>query len=225
MSSDLSGIIVGRTRARSQAIQLLFQSYARNVDVESVIASGEYALENGPADKYALRLARGAAENRVAIDRLLSGVSENWNLSRMPLVDRCIMSVALYEMFCEPDVPVSVAINESVDLSKVYGSDDTSSFVNGLLGRIARLSDENPELDLQMLSRLVKPEEEEPAEPEAEDAAESETAADGESEEGADDESEAETAEDAEPEAEDAGACGSQAGEASPETETEHVCE
>lgn len=150
-----SSIIVGRTRARSQAIQVLFQAEIQGVDVFDLLERNEYALEDGPIDKYALTLARGVAVNRIAIDRLVGGVSHNWNLSRMPLVDRCVMAVAVYEMFCEEAVPSSVAINEAVELSKVYGTDDSSSFVNGILGRVATLAAANPDAPLAVLARMV----------------------------------------------------------------------
>jgi N utilization substance protein B len=73
----------------------------------------------------------------------------------MPRVDRCIMAVALYEMFFVDDIPVSVSINEAVELSKVYGTDDSFSFVNGILGRVARLADENPGVPMAELARQV----------------------------------------------------------------------
>jgi N utilization substance protein B len=151
----VSSIIVGRTRARSQAIQIIFQAESQNLDVFDLLAGGEYVLEDGPADDYAVELARGVAVNRIAIDRMMGAVSRNWNLSRMPRVDRCIMAVALYEMFFVEAVPTSVAINEAVELSKVYGTDDSSSFVNGILGRIARLAEANPGTPLAVLAQLT----------------------------------------------------------------------
>lgn len=150
-----SNIIVGRTRARSQAIQIVFQAEIQGVDIFDLVRSGEYALDDGPAAEYALTLAKGVAVNRIAIDRLTGAVSKNWNLSRMPLVDRCVMAVAIYELFCQPEIPASVAISEAVELSKVYGTDDSSSFVNGILGRVARLAEANPGVELAPLARLV----------------------------------------------------------------------
>ena len=150
----MSSIIVGRTRARSQAIQIVFQAEVQGVDVFDLLGSGEYALEEGPIDKYADKLARGVAVNRLAIDRLIGSVSHNWNLSRMPLVDRCVMSIAIYELFCVEAVPSSVAISEAVELSKVYGGDDSSSFVNGILGRVSKLADANPGVPLARLAQM-----------------------------------------------------------------------
>lgn len=166
----MSSILVGRTRARSQAIQLLFQAEVQGVDVFDVLASRDYVLEDGPLDEYGERIARGVARTRLSIDRLIAGVSQNWNLSRMPLVDRAIMAVAIHEMFNEPEVPTSVAISEAVEISKVYGTDDSSSFVNGVLGRVARMAEEHPEMSLAQIARTVAPEEPPTQEAAGEDA-------------------------------------------------------
>lgn len=153
----MSSIFQGRTRARTQAIQLLFQADVQGVDVFDLLAGGDYALDEGPLEEYGATLARGVAKGRLAIDRLLSAVSHNWNLSRMPLVDRTIMAVAIYEMFGQDDVPVSVSIAEAVEVAKVYGTDDSSSFVNGVLGRVARLAEEHPGASIAELARIAEP--------------------------------------------------------------------
>ena len=78
------------------------------------------------------------------IDVRLNSTSENWKLNRMPIVDRCILRLATYEMLFVDEVPVSVAINEAVELAKDFGGEDESPrFVNGVLGRIARQLEED----------------------------------------------------------------------------------
>ena len=72
-----------------------------------------------------------------SIDETIGRTSEHWTVSRMPLVDRNILRVATYELLHATDVPASVAINEAVELAKTYGGDDSSKFVNGVLGKIA----------------------------------------------------------------------------------------
>lgn len=151
----MQNIIVGRTRSRAQAVQVLFQAEMQGKDVFDLLEGGEFVLEDGPVTDFALRLARGVAVNRIAVDRIIGGVSHNWNLSRMPLVDRCIMGIAIFEMFCEDDIPSSVAISEAVELSKVYGTDDSSSFVNGILGRVDTLAVANPGVPLAVLASMV----------------------------------------------------------------------
>jgi N utilization substance protein B len=158
----VSRIFEGRTRARSQAVQLLFQANFQQKDVYDLLESGSYVLDDesdtdepAPAMAYAQELARGVAKRQVAIDRLISSVSDNWNLSRMPLVDRMIMSIAIFEMFEEDDIPVAVAVSEAVEISKVYGTEDSSSFVNGILGRIARLAQAHPDVEYWKLAEFA----------------------------------------------------------------------
>lgn len=80
-------------------------------------------------------------EHLEEIDRMLNETSEGWKTSRMGKVDLAILRLAVYEMFFDEDVPVSVAINEAVELGKRFGTDDSSSFINGILGKLAKKAD------------------------------------------------------------------------------------
>lgn len=125
-----------RTTARAQALQLLFQAEATGRDVEDVLA-GDYALEQGPLDAYGEQLALGAAGMTPQIDSLLARISPNWQPDRMPAVDRNLLRLAIYELVAVDEVDTAVAIDEAVVLAKAYGTDDSSRFVNGVLGRVA----------------------------------------------------------------------------------------
>ena len=132
-----------RPRARIQALQLLFQAEAVGRSVEDVL-DGEYVLFDSDLDEYipepdeyALRLALGVDGMRHALDRAIARHSHSWSISRMPAVDLNLMRIALYEMACVDEVEIPVAIDEAVELAKAFGSDDTSRFINGLLGRLA----------------------------------------------------------------------------------------
>lgn len=128
----------GRTLARSQALQLLFQAEARRLSVDDVLA-GDFLISKGPLDPYAEELARGTYEHIAQIDPILQRVAENWALSRMPGADRNLLRLAVYELrFSSNDIDDAVVINEAVELAKAYGTDDSSSFVNGVLGRVVR---------------------------------------------------------------------------------------
>ena len=120
--------------------------YTSEITEESpaAIAEGPTRLaEDGPLPEYALALVRGVEAHRCAIDGHLSATSENWSLVRMPIVDRSILRLATYEMMYVDDVPTSVTINEAVELAKDFGGEDESPrFVNGVLGRIAKILDE-----------------------------------------------------------------------------------
>ena len=126
----------GRTLARSQALQLLFQAEANSRAVLDVL-DGEYALSQGPLDDYARRLALGADERRPDLDAVIAARSTGWSVSRMNAVDRNLLRLALYEMLSVDEVDVSVTIDECVELAKAYGTDESSRFVNGILGRVA----------------------------------------------------------------------------------------
>lgn len=126
----------GRTLARSQALQLLFQAEATGRMVVDVLA-GEPALSDGPLDAFAERLAIGADSMLHDLDAVLEANSVNWGVSRMPSVDRNLLRLAVYEMLEVDDVDVPVTIDECVELAKAYGTDESSRFVNGLLGRVA----------------------------------------------------------------------------------------
>ena len=126
----------GRTLARSQALQLLFQAEANARAVLDVL-DGEYALSQGPLDDYARRLALGADERRPELDAVIAARSRGWSVARMNAVDRNLLRLALYEMLYVDEVDVAVTIDECVELAKAYGTDESSRFVNGILGRVA----------------------------------------------------------------------------------------
>ena len=138
----------GRTLARSQALQLLFQAEQLDRELQEVIG-GDYLISKGPLDPYAIELSRGAYEHIDRIDAALEAVLKNWSLERLPGADRNLLRIALFEMrfLTDDEIDDSVVINEAVELAKAYGTDESSSFVNGVLGRIAS-EDELPGEDI-----------------------------------------------------------------------------
>ena len=126
-----------RTRARRQALQILYQRDITGESITKILGLRTFSLEDGEPDKYCRELVTGVEKYVDGIDGTLGEVSENWAVSRMPLVDRNILRIATYEILYDADVPPSVAINEAVELAKVYGGEDSSKFVNGVLGKIA----------------------------------------------------------------------------------------
>ncbi len=126
----------GRTLARSQALQLLFQAEVAGRPVSEILA-GPYALSQTPLDEYGEQLALGADAMSCELDAVIAKASTNWSLERMPSVDRNLLRLALYEMLEVDEVAIAVTIDESVELAKAFGTDESSRFVNGLLGKIA----------------------------------------------------------------------------------------
>lgn len=132
-----------RTLARRSALQVLYQSEILGIPADTVIETGqvpEEAVTNG----YARTLVLGVAGHKSELDRLIGASSQNWAIDRMPVIDRSVLRLAIYEMRYVKDVPASVTINEAVELAKEFGGeDDSHRFVNGVLGRLARESAED----------------------------------------------------------------------------------
>ena len=129
--------LAGRTLARCQALQLLFQAEVTGRAVSDVL-DGDYVLSKGPLDEYGREIALGTYEHEAELDSVLSHAAHNWSLSRMSGVDRNLLRLSLYEMLYVEEVQTPVVISECVELAKAFGSSDESSrFVNGVLGRIA----------------------------------------------------------------------------------------
>ncbi len=181
-----------RTVARQSALQVLYTSEIQGVPASDLVDAGSILEDETPLSDYAVRLIDGVDEKMLALNARLASTSENWKLDRMPVVDRCILRLAAYEMLYVDEVPVSVAINEAVELAKGFGGEDESPrFVNGVLGRIARQIEEDakdPEAakrrEDEMYAAYAFPTaEEEPAENAAEDSSEpADSAQDGVSE-------------------------------------------
>lgn len=128
-----------RTKARRAAAQVLYTSSIRNIEVRTLIDDSLLDCLETPLSDYAILLLDGISDHKAELDERLASVSENWAIDRMPLMDLNILRIALFEMTHVDDVPVSVSINEAVELAKDFGGDDNSpKFINGMLGNIAR---------------------------------------------------------------------------------------
>ena len=111
------------TAEMPEQIQLYFEGHSDLQSTEQAYMENKYAL---------------VKEHLEEIDALLNEKSAGWKTKRMSKVDLNILRLAVYEMKYDEDVPVKVAINEAVEISKSFGGDDSASFVNGILGKIAR---------------------------------------------------------------------------------------
>ena len=131
-----------RSRAREVALQLLFQ-WDQNPVALPRTAAERFARERllGDADMtaYCLTLFDGVAAHKLDIDPLLTAAATNWRLSRMMPVDRNVLRLGAYELLFDPNgQPLEVVINEAVELSRRYGTADSSAFVNGVLDKIGK---------------------------------------------------------------------------------------
>jgi N utilization substance protein B len=130
-----------RTRARKRALDVLFESEARNEDPLEVLDLRRSITDAPPVSEYAAMLVRGVAEHRDRIDQILAEHSEGWSVPRMPAVDRNVLRIALYELLWVDEIDDPVAITEAVELARTLSTDDSPRFVNGVLGRIADIAE------------------------------------------------------------------------------------
>jgi transcription antitermination protein NusB len=121
-----------RSESRERALTLLYEAEAKT-------QSGEATLEALPvaADDMATKLVQGVDAHREQIDALIRKYSRTWTLERMPVIDRSVLRIAIFELLASPDVPKAVILDEAVELAKSYGTDDSGKFVNGMLSSIA----------------------------------------------------------------------------------------
>ncbi|MEY4742741.1 MAG: hypothetical protein RIR34_80 [Actinomycetota bacterium] len=130
-----------RTKARKRAVDAIFAADLRKVSPESLLdTTAELVADRQNQDEifgYARDIVAGVVENHAEIDDLIETYSREWAIDRMPALDRAILRVAVWEILFNDDVPNGVAINEAVELAKEYSTDDSGSFINGLLSNIS----------------------------------------------------------------------------------------
>jgi transcription antitermination protein NusB len=130
--------LAARSKARKRALDVLFEAEARGEPVLELLAERKAAADP-PVSEYAAELVRGVHAHSAQIDMLLAEHAQGWTLERMPAVDRNILRIGAYELLWGEDVPDAVAISEAVVLAGELSTDGSSSFVNGLLGKLLEL--------------------------------------------------------------------------------------
>jgi N utilization substance protein B len=135
--------VAARNKARKRAFQILFEADQRGSSVQTVLADwlrhARTDERQPPVGEYTMQLVEGYAEHADRIDELISTYSVGWTLDRMPVVDRNILRLGAHELIWEDEVPDAVVIDEAVQLAKEFSTDESPSFVNGLLGRLKDL--------------------------------------------------------------------------------------
>ena len=128
-----------RRQSREIALQILFQiEYAPQITFDQLLALFENKIE-ASALKYADSIIQGVQKSRSEIDLKIQEASRHWKLERMGGVDRNILRLAVYEMFyADEKIEPKIVINEAIEIAKIYGSQESSAFVNGLLDQVTR---------------------------------------------------------------------------------------
>jgi transcription antitermination protein NusB len=127
----------GRRKAREVALQVLYSLNFVSLDVEKALELfwGNFVAPKA-AKEFAATLVSGTWHHREELDGLIGGCSDNWSLNRMSKVDISILRMAVFEFLYCNDIPPKVTINEAVDLGKMFGSENSGSFINGILDAI-----------------------------------------------------------------------------------------
>ncbi len=133
-----------RREERQQALTFVFERLFRDDSLEELFEDAVQARDTEISD-YARQIVNGIEEHREAIDALIESNLKGWKLSRIAKMSLTILRIAVYEMHYVESVPVSVAINEAVELAKCYATEKEASFVNGVLGAIAEQSKKSGE--------------------------------------------------------------------------------
>ena len=131
--------MAARTKARKRAIDVIFEADQRGANLSDVLA--ERIANSGretPVPQYGIDIVRGVIDQWLSINTLISEAAKEWTMDRMPAVDRAVLRVATWEIVFNDEVPAAVAIDEAVELAADMSTDDSPTFINGVLGSIAR---------------------------------------------------------------------------------------
>lgn len=131
-----------RSKARKRALDVLYEADIRAITPAEVLAAtAQRRADEGQSslNEYVTELVDGVTAHQGYIDELLGSYSMGWTLDRMPTLDRCVLRLGAYELLWRDDVPDAVAISEAVHLAQELSTEESASFVNGLLGRLLEL--------------------------------------------------------------------------------------
>lgn len=128
-----------RHLSRIIVMQSFFESLMRNKNAEEILEFNISEYGNKISDStFATQLIQKMKKNQKAIEKMIHKFAPEWPLEKMNLVERSILTLGITElMYPEEDVPVNVAINESIELAKTYGDENSSKFINGVLNAVA----------------------------------------------------------------------------------------
>ncbi len=130
-----------RRKARTLALQALYEIDTVGHEAEGVVtrllAKARLSKENAA---FTGELVSGVVQNKERIDRNIRSFAPAWPIEQIPAVDRNILRLAIFEILLDNKVPVKVAINEAVELAKTFGSENSSKFVNGVLGSVSAVA-------------------------------------------------------------------------------------
>jgi len=131
-----------RRKARKRALDVLYEADLRDLPPAQVLTTYLDRIAKPRPDHldYTVSLVEGVARNLDRIDELIASYAEGWTIDRMPVVDRNLARIAVFELLYVAEIDDPVAISEAVELAKQMSTDDSPRFLNGILGRIAEFA-------------------------------------------------------------------------------------
>jgi N utilization substance protein B len=134
--------VSARSKARKRALDILFQADVRGDEPGVILAAEAQRAASEPAREaswlYAREIVDGVIDHHEEIDELIATHSKDWKIDRMPAVDRALLRMGVWELLHNDEVPTAVVIDEAVELAKEFSTDDSGSFVHGVLARVSR---------------------------------------------------------------------------------------
>lgn len=136
---------MGRKKARDNAFKCVYQlSFGYNLDINKILENCYMENENDSEEKeYIEVVLNGINSNLERIDNIILSNLKNWTIDRIFKIDLAILRLAIYEILFMDNIPLKVSANEAVELAKIYGNNDSKSFVNGLIAKVIESKDEN----------------------------------------------------------------------------------
>ncbi|MGD8458086.1 MAG: transcription antitermination factor NusB [Anaerolineales bacterium] len=132
-----------RTKARGVALQALYEidiaEHSIGIVLETRLADADLDERLG---NFTIKIVRGVVPIRELLDKHISEHAPEWPIDQVSIIDRNLLRIALWEFAVDGETPVKVAINETIELAKIFGSDSTPRFVNGVLGSLAARENE-----------------------------------------------------------------------------------
>lgn len=129
---------IPRHEARRRALELLYEADLRRHDAVAVLERAAVDRDADPIDDFTATLVRGVGDHLADLDAIIGRYAKGWTIARMPVVDRNLLRLGVYELLVSHDAPAAVVIDEMVELAKDLSTDDSPRYVNGVLSAVLR---------------------------------------------------------------------------------------
>lgn len=130
-----------RRESRESAFLILFEKIFNDIDVKEIIDTAKL-VRTLSVNEFTLNIVNGVLNNQDSIDNVIDQNTKNWKKTRLSKVSLLLLRIATYEMIFCKDIPISVSINEAVELSKKYSTKEETAFINGVLGGVSKKVEE-----------------------------------------------------------------------------------